>query len=415
MLLFVLTTILSFSAVKLGVGALPLRVLTLFGALGLLVISDPAQFMASLYRFRRVIFAVVFAAILGSIVSLAYVTPAAALFTQLIEIHLQAIIGTAVAGTLALRLGVRAVVIALLIGFATTGVVAVAQALGVSAAWNMRAWMGGITGDPPITREIYESRERAMGMSFSPVIFGTQACLILALLLALRLPRAQAGRFDWWVPISCFIIGIFCLATGNRSPLLGIAIFLATYLVYSKPRASLVLLPICGALVFLTEPLLKEVQESGVRAVQKDSSSENRGTLRQFGVRLLMDRPVGYGLDFNSTRYAEAHISALKYESSPYAIRLWTLHNYYLIALCKYGLFILLLIPLVLPRTAPQLKAWWAFVPYLLHIYYHNDGPLQGDFIFFFILPLAMLLSAGPTAPVQRRRSGRRAPEPAAA
>ncbi|HZH08733.1 MAG TPA: O-antigen ligase family protein [Lautropia sp.] len=406
----------SFSAVKLAAGPLPLRVLTLFAAGMVLAVSDPAQMLASIRRFWRLLLVVTLAAVLASIVSIAAGTPGATLVTQLIEIHFQAIIGVMVAGTLALRLGVRAVTVALLIGFAITGIVAIAQALGVDPAWQARAFMGALTNDPPITRMPYETRERAMGMSFSPVVFATQACLILALLLALRLARPDEGkRFDWWVLAFCLIIAIFCLATGNRSPLLGIAIFLGTYLAFTKPRASLVLVPAFLALALVAEPIIENVQETGVRAVKADSSSENRGTLRQFGILLLLDRPIGYGLDFNSTRYAEAHISALKYESSPYAIRLWTLHNYYLMALCKYGLFILLLIPFVMPRSGRQLRAWWAFVPYMVHIFYHNDGPLQGDFIIFFILPLTMLLSADTEAPPRRRRVRKGSLEPAAA
>jgi hypothetical protein len=34
-----------------------------------------------------------------------------------------------------------------------------------------------------------------------------------------------------------------------------------------------------------------------------------------------------------------------------------------------------------------------AFTPYMLHILYHNDGPLTGDILFWFILPTAMMLN----------------------
>jgi hypothetical protein len=400
----------------LGAAGLPFRVLTLFAAAGALALSDPAHLLGSIRRFRRILLLILFAALLGTLVSLVAGTPGGTIAAQLVEIHVQAAIGVLVAGTLALRLGIRAVILALLAGFATTAIVAAGQALGLDPAWDLRAVMGDLTNDPPITRLFYELRERPMGMSHSPVIFAQQAILMLALLLLPLLTRSGGGsRFSWLVPISCVAIAIFCIATGNRSPLLGMAIFLATYLAFTLPRTSLVLLPLFGALAFFAEPVLEDVRDTGVRAVRADSSSENRGTLRQFGVRLIADRPVGYGFDFESTRYGDAHISALKYESSPGAIRLWALHNYYLLALCKYGLFILLMIPWIIPRTGPQLRAWWAFLPYIIHIFFHNDGPLSSDFIFFFVLPIAMMLTSAPDEARHERRTRRRSLRRAAA
>jgi hypothetical protein len=413
LLLFGLTAILSFSAIKLGAGGIPLRVVTLMAAGGALFLSDPRQFLASAARFHRVLLIILAAAVLGTIASVASGTPAPILITQLAEIHLQAAIGVLVAGTLALRMGIKAVMLALLVGFATTAIVALGQWVGLDPAWNLRAIMGDLTNDPPLTRAIYENRERPMGMSFAPVLFALQACLILAmLLLPLLTPTGGGRRFQWWVPISCLIIAILCVATGNRSPLLGIVVFLPIYLALTLPRVSLILLPAFGALVLLAEPIFESAQESGVRAVRTDSSSENRGTLRYFGVRLLADRPTGYGFDFDSIQHADAHTSAVKYEKSPESIRQWALHNYYLMILCKHGLFLLLLIPFIMPRSMRQLRAWWAFVPYIVHIFYHNDGPLQGDFLIFFIIPIAMMLSAEPEAPPRGRRVRARAPEP---
>ena len=395
--LFAVAAVLTFSAIKLAVGPLPVRLIALLASGLLLLASDPAFVAAAVKRFGRILLVVTLAAgfaILGSILA---GTAPAVIASQIVELHLQAIVATVIAGTLAQRFGVGPVAIVLVAAFATTAVVAVLQALGLDAAWDARAVVGRISNDPLITREVYEQRERAMGMSFSPVIFGTQSCAILALLLSslLAARNGEPRRFNVLVLAACAVIAVLSLATGNRSPLLGMAIFLASYLLVTRLAIVFVVLPLAAAGLLVAQPMLERMQESDVRAVRTDSSSENRAVLREYGAYLLSQRPFGYGLDFDSTEHSEQYIDQVKYTTAPLSIRQWALHNYYLMFLAKHGLLVLLLLPLVLPRTRKQLHAWWAFTPYMVHIFYHNDGPLQGDNVFFFVIPLAMLLAGG--------------------
>lgn len=403
--LFAVAAVLTFSAIKLAVGPVPVRFIALLASGFLLLASDPAFVAAAAKRFGRILLVVILAAgfaILGSVLAR---TAPAVIVTQVVELHLQAIIATVIAGTLAQRFGVRAVAIVLVAAFATTAVVAVAQALGLDAAWDARAIVGRISNDPPLTREFYEQRERAMGMSFSPVIFGTQSCAILALLLSSLLVarNGEPRRFNVLVLAACAVIAVLSLATGNRSPLLGMAIFLASYLLVTRLAIVFVVLPLAAAGLLVAQPVLERMQESDVRAVRTDSSSENRAVLREYGAYLLSQRPLGYGLDFDSTEHSEQYIDQVKYTTAPVSIRQWALHNYYLMFFAKHGLLVLLLLPLALPRTRKQLRAWWAFTPYMIHIFYHNDGPLQGDNIFFFVIPLAMLLAGGTDTSEQKR------------
>jgi hypothetical protein len=112
---------------------------------------------------------------------------------------------------------------------------------------------------------------------------------------------------------------------------------------------------------------------------RSNSSSENRSTLRAYGYYLIERRPIGYGLTFDSTAKWPVFYKQSIYLPNPSSIRNWALHNYYLNVLTKYGLLILFLVPWLLPYRREQILLWMPFIPYLIHILYHNDGPLQGD------------------------------------
>ena len=49
----------------------------------------------------------------------------------------------------------------------------------------------------------------------------------------------------------------------------------------------------------------------------------------------------------------------------------------------------------VLWKMLGQRSKFIAFIPYMVHIFYHNDGPFQADFIFWYLLPIVMLLPGG--------------------
>ena len=414
--LFAATAILSFNAVKLGTTMVPLRFVTLVASGLLLLASDYGLAAEAWQRFRRLLVIVILAAGLALLSSLSAGTSLQTVAVQIAQLHLQAIISVFVAGMLAIRFGTKPVAAILLGSFGLTALFAVAQALGLDAAWNVRATIGSLSNDPVLTRQAYERQERAMGLSFSPVIFATQGCAMLAMMLApvlLQRLKAGASLFDWRVLALCAGMSLLFLATGNRSPLLGVAIFLLSYLLLVRPAWAALALPLAAAVVLAGQPLVEHFQSSEVRALRSDSSSENRGVLREFGVYLIAERPLGYGLDFESTSYSEEYYGQVVYTSSPNSIRQWALHNYYLMVTAKHGLLLLLLLFLVVPRTRPGWAALWVFTPYMVHVFYHNDGPLQGDFIIFFVFPLVAMWvgMAAPEAfasgkPVWRRAFG---------
>jgi O-antigen ligase len=146
-------------------------------------------------------------------------------------------------------------------------------------------------------------------------------------------------------------------------------------------------------------PLMSALENSSVRvASTEDGSAEGRATQRYYGMRLLSDRPLGYGLAFESTEHWAPYADEVIYMSNPMTIRNFALHNYFLMMLNKYGVMMLALLLLLVPRSRSEALCWAGFVPYGVHIFYHNDGPLQGDFFIWYLLPLFAIANSAMSA-----------------
>jgi hypothetical protein len=300
-------------------------------------------------------------------------------------------------------------------------VVGLAQALHIDLAWRLRAEIGRLMHDPPVTRFTYVTRYRVLGLCYSPVHFATQSCLALAALFYLRLDRTAGVtlRLDWVVMAAAIVLAGLCVLTGNRSPLLGVFIFTAAYVAVTAPRLALALLPLMLIATLTAIPLLRTLSEAGLRVADVDNgSAAGRATLRAFGLFLIGQRPIGYGLTFDSLDYWTYFTHQASSLENPLVIRRWAVHNYYINILAKYGVLVIAALAVILPRTRSNAFLWLAFVPYCVHIFYHNDGPLQGDFLIFYILPAAMLMaerwrvSAEVERVARRKRPWRRAFSP---
>lgn len=399
--LFLMCLIFSVNAVKIGLAILPARTLFLLASGGIIFVTQPLTMGQAVRECRRALFVIAAVAILGVTVSYAAGAPMADVFRQILEIHLQAAIGLVVAYALCLLFGPRPVVTMFLIAYAISAVFALGQAIGLDAAWQARAAIGAISGDSPITRIAYETRYRALGLSFSPVLFATQSCLVFAACYCWRLSQEKATKtgLDPAILICLLAVAAMCAVTGNRSPLLGMAAFLFVYILVRNPRLAIIVMPalLMGALFM--QPVLDSLAEWGVRvATTGDSSSEGRATLQKYGWFLFGNRPLGYGLTFESTQYWQLFSNEVIYDDNPMSIRNWALHNYYLIILNKYGAFAFAIVPFILPFTRRGWMILLGFIPYIIHIYFHNDGPMQGDFLIFFVIA-ACIATARQTRP----------------
>lgn len=397
--LFALTLLLSINAVNLRVGPVPIRSLTLLFAGVLLYVPDGRLAREAAAKVKRLLYVILAVGTLGLIVSVIARAPIAGTVQQLIEIHVQAALGSFIACGLILRFGFKSLVLCFIGAFAVSALVAIGQALHLDLAWRLRAQIGILSHDPPLKEQGLVSRERALGLSFSPVLFASQSCLALAAVFYLRSSRTTwssgpAFTFDWMIVGSAIMLAALCVVTGNRSPLIGFSVFLAVYVAIVAPRAAMALLPLMLIAALVTIPVLRQLSDAGLRVAKvDDSSSAGRATLRAFGLFLVGQRPIGYGLTFDSLNYWTYFAHQAGYMENPLSIRNWALHNYYIVILAKYGVLILAIPLLILPRNRYQAFLWLAFLPYAVHIFYHNDGPFQGDFMIFYILPAAMLVA----------------------
>ena len=403
--LFAVTVLLSINAVKLGIGPIPIRFMTLIVSGACLALADAERFGDAIKRSRKLIAIVASLALLGIVVSLIAAAPPADFLRQVVEIHIQAIIGAVVAYALMLRFGITAVLVCFLGSYAVSAVVAIGQALQIDAAWGARAAIGRLMKDVPLTQELYIRRERALGLSFSPVHFGTQTCHALTAVLFIRFNRngLNLRQPDWTLVAAGILFMTLVTVTGNRSPLLGMLIFFTLYGFIVAPRLMVVGLPMALLAAVALPILMDNLSQAGVRVAEtEDGSAAGRSTLRAFGLYLIGERPIGYGLTFNSLDYWPSFMHRAIYLDHSLAFREWPVHNYYLNVLAKYGVLILFVVPFIFPRDRLQWSLWFSFVPYIVHIFYHNEGPMQGDFMIFFLLPAALLLLARESTKVQQ-------------
>lgn len=405
LLLFAVSITLSVNAVKLSAGPLPLRSVFLLGSGAILFLAMPKKIFVTFAHCWRILLVLLFAALLGVFTSILSHADIVQVTIQVFEIHVQAAIGIIIVYTLVLHFGPRVIIATFLAALAFSAIFAVGQALGVNAAWEARAIIGRLSNDTAATQDIYISRARAMGLAYSPVLFATHTCLAIAALFAWRALSTDPHKnrsIDWALLVGCLIFGLLAAVTGNRSPLLGMAIFFAIYFALRAPGLLLIVLPALLLASVAAQPILESMDDAGVRvASTDDGSAVGRTTLRNYGWMLVQARPMGYGLTFDSMRYAEQFFSQLRYEDGPQRVRQWPVHNYFLLLLGKYGFFILALIPIILPTSRATLFLWLGFVPYIVHIYFHNEGPLQSDFLIFFILAAVINIARTNTARMQ--------------
>lgn len=391
-LLFGVGLVLSVALVRFTIAGLPVRAGFMFAALGTALFFAPAIVLEAVRRTRYILLIILIFAVLGSIVSLFGGTSPGTTIQQLVEIHLQGAIGLVLACWLLIVMGARPLAFAFIFAWLLSALVAMGQAAGIDFAWQLRATAGNLMGDPAITRSFYDMKVRAMGLSYTPVHLATQSCLAFAAMFGLRLierKRDFVGKIDWPLILLAILAIATCIASGNRSPLVGFAAFLTAYIWLASPRMAAVLLPALVVLILAAIPLLEVLDDAGFRFANTDNSSaEGRSTLSYYGIQLILDRPIGYGLSFESTEHWAPYAHEVRHMDNPNTIRNFAVHNYFLMILGKYGLMALAALPLLLPRNRFAAMAWLGFLPYMLHILFHNDGPLNGDFFIWYLLPL---------------------------
>ena len=400
--LYALALALSVFLVRLQIAGVPLRVLPVLAILGLVFLLDARLLFRALRERMDTILVVALAAVIGVIVSLSNGLSIASLIRQLFEIHVQAVFGV-ITGTLVIALcGARANMATFVAVVAVSTAFATLQFLGVELAWAAYDFLSTLQPTSLQDLQYYDYRARPMGLSYSPVHLGTQLCLVaaVALLYITTYPGPTKVVHRPLVRALALIaaVTVGSLVSGNRSPILGFAVLAGLLALHWRPALSLLGVAAALALLPFASDLLAGAQEAtGLRVLDTENkSSQGREALRALGLMLFADRPLGYGLGFNSVDHAWQYWDRLRFFENANASQAHALHNYYLVVLNKYGASILLLSIALAVHFRRNWLLFVCFVPYAIHIYYHNDGPLQGDFMVFFLLPL-FCISRGST------------------
>jgi hypothetical protein len=396
-------------------GGVPVRSLLALLLFVLLWAARPKLVGRGVWAVREPLLVIAYAAFVGAAVSVLNHVPLSVTARQLMEIHGQAALGVLTGHALLEVLGARRLVLAFSAVVGVSSAVALMQAGGLDPAWRLRDALQHLqTYD--LENVFLAGRLRAMGLSFSPVHLGTQLCLAFAAFYCLRLTRdgaERAGKLSRPVAGAVAAAVLVAIVSGNRSPILGFAAFVATAVVYGRPARSALLtvflLPALALAYWYADFVMDLLANSGMRAFRVgDKSSEGREVLRAFGLMLFTNQPFGYGLAFSSTDHVKDYWSELAGFANAETVWGNAIHNYYLNILHKYGALILPLaayVALALWRHTPLLLA---ILPYAVHIYFHNDGPLQSDFLIWYFVPLAIILAPGLGG--KDRRGGRRGP-----
>lgn len=388
---------LSVALVRLFVAGVPVRSMIALLIPTLIFFLYPSIIKSAFREMRVPLLIILYAMVIGFLVSVLNQLPLGKVLGQLMEIHVQAAVGLISGCALLKIIGPRRLIGAFIAVVVISSFFAVFQTFGLNFAWRVREIFQ--------TFQVYDAdnlfltqRLRAMGLSFTPVHLATQICLAFAGFYGLKFfenASAQVGRIriEKWVYASILLAAFILILSGNRSPILGFMAFGILFMMYSRPLitivASMILLPCLALVFFYPDFLLNIMAETGLRAFRVgDKSSEGREVLRAFGLLLFLDHPFGYGLIFKSTEHAAEYWDKLYSYPNPMTIYANVVHNYYINILHKYGLMILPLAMYVGTKMSRKFFLALAFVPYAIHIFFHNDGPLQSDFMIWYILPL---------------------------
>ncbi len=392
--LFAMQMITSVFLVNLNVGPIPLRGFFAMASIGVAFMFEPSALKWAIRHGRVLLGIILGAAIVGFFSSALAQNPMSNTLRQILEIHVQGAICVVVAGVVLRLLGIRALVVMFVLPIVISGFFATLQFAGLDLAWQLRQMIGDLQNDPPLTRKWYDEHNRAMGLSWSPPMLGSQLMLAFAMVYVWKrttLGRVSASSLNFTVISAVAVAGIFAIVSGNRSPLLGLMVFSALAANSSRSQywilAAAALLVLGPAVLFLNEAM----QMMGLRVTEtEDGSATGRGVLSYFGVLLFLDRPIGYGLGFDSLEHWPEFWETLKDMPNAEGIQKWPIHNAPLILLNKYGAPMAVV---MIGTIAVALKHWriaLGFVPYTVHILFHNDGPLQGDFFIWSIFVAAI-------------------------
>ena len=371
------------------IGGVPVRGMVASGLLGAVLLLYPERLVQAITRFAPVLWLAAGLALLGLVVSTANGHSLGRVAGMIGEIHIQIAITLLIAAVLADIAGMK--VSALTFAGVVGGSVLIGlfQFIDIGASWSLRETLGRFQGEAThLNTSILNGRP--LGLAFSPIQFSTHACLAFAVFAAAREQESTgAGGKPNADLIILFALGALCVAgfvSGTRSVILGAGIF---FLIYALRRGGAWLAAMIGlgslALYLIGPMLLDAFQTAQPRILRTDdNSATGRSSLFAMGLLLFADNPLGYGLPFNAQLHWSKFWQELYTMGNPSVIKDSELHNYLLNMLNTYGIGLLLTAPLAYHLLRRGQHVILFFVPYIVHILFHNSGPFWNDTLFWF-------------------------------
>lgn len=377
-----------------GVAGVPFRFILMIALLLGLATFASTHLVKAAISVRAALAVIAYLAVAGMGISIVR-GQAAESVVELISVHLQAAVLLLTIATGTRIIGPKAMILAFAAAVLISSLFSVMQWLGVPGAFDARALLGNVYVDASDTSVV---ENRAPGLSYSTIFLAQQTCLLFAVGMYYSFSKFDSQRKLRWKAIIGWSVLLFCICMvgGNRSPILGLALFLAVVVSTRNPAMFLIAIPAVFLLYFLSGPILEMLASSGLRIGETgDKSSMARGPLLQYGWRLFLNNPFGYGLSFDSkvlvnTVQTSDLMSFLSANLLGNILTRLDMHNNWLITLNIYGIFLMPLLIYFLYLAANLTRSIILFLPYLVHITVHNAGPFNGDYVFWMTLGIVL-------------------------
>lgn len=377
--------------ISLEVASIPIRGMLASALLAILALVAPTLFLRALARHSWILLLAGVLAFIGTFVSVANSVPPAIIGRMILEVHIQSAVTLLLAAMLVQLAGPKAAVSAFCAAIAVTALFAVIQFADIDFGWRVREALGDLQGQNLSEDGSFINR-RPMGASYSPIHLSTQACLAFAAYASWQLRKRESS--DDTVAINtAILLGLAAMVSlsflsETRSPILGAVIFLGVYMVSRGRAITRFLVFVIAVCAIAAAPLVLDLMDGSESRVFRigDNSSTGRLPLVKFGLKLLADNPLGYGFGFESTKFWTLYWQEIYTLPSAGVIREAELHNYLLNMALTYGFGLLLVLPLVIQLLWNGRASLIAFLPYTVHILFHNTGPFWNDTLFWFVV-----------------------------
>ena len=386
----------------------PVRGLLAMAVLTFLLVVRPSVAATAFRRYLPIMQLAAGLALLGLFVSVVNGDPADIIITTLLEVHLQIVVLTLVATILADICGARPCMWAIVSIIGASAFFALLQMFDVDTAWEIRKSLGPLARDElrPSTVDW-----RPTGLAYSPIQLSTQLCLAFAAFMAVRhaerlriigFPTADPAVFP---ALAALVAGSIAVAT--RSPILGGLIFLVAYVMLRRQIWLAIAVALGAALLYFAWPVLLSLIETEAPRVLRtdDKSAAARSVFVYYGIRLFVDNPVGYGFGFHPAQLWAPYWPELYMMRGSRGTQEHMLHNYVLSMINIYGVGILLFAPLAIKLLMRAAVYGIFFIPYGVHILFHNSGPFFSDTIIWFVIAAIGAATASERAPFTMRRT----------